>query len=98
VPTKKPIGQLDQKEAVIDTHTVIRPSAPETAIARAGRSVTKRAVAGGPIMRLKTSKAPTTGSAIVVTTPTARRNNSSMRAGLTPRTDASSGAIELSIN
>ena len=35
VPTKKPIGQLDQKEAVIDTHTVMRPSAPETTIASA---------------------------------------------------------------
>ena len=44
----------------------------------------KRAAAGGPIMRLNTSRAPTTGSAIVVTAPTARRNNSSRRPGPMP--------------
>jgi hypothetical protein len=80
------------------THTVTSASATETATAAAGRRAMNRAAEGGPIIKLNTKSAPTTGSARVVAAPTERRNQVSTFSGLTPRAAASSGATEVSIS
>ena len=64
--------------------------------ASSGRSVNDRAAAAGPTIRLNTSSAPTTGSAIAVASARMVRNQSSIRSLDTPLAFASSGATELS--
>ena len=50
-------------------------------MASSGRSVNDRAAAGGPIIRLKISRAPTTGSAMLVASATTTRKHISIRYG-----------------
>ena len=67
-------------------------------MATGGRLVNDRAAAGGPISRLKMSRDPTTGTAMVVTSATTTRNARSIARALTPRASATSGATEESIS
>src|ERR1700722_17864236 len=67
----------------------------ERAIANPGLVVSARAAAGGPIIRLKISVVPTTGTVMVVASATSSRNATSILNGLKPwvlsgSTDASS--------
>ena len=48
-------------------------------MARSGLLVRDRAAAGGPIMRLKISRAPTTGTVMAVARATTMRKHISMR-------------------
>jgi hypothetical protein len=66
----------------------------DSAIARPGRAVRDRAAAGGPIIRLKISRAPTTGRVMLVAMARMTRNSSSTRAARTPRASPDSGASE----
>src|ERR1700685_822016 len=66
----------------------------DRAMARSGLLVTERAAAGGPIIRLKISSAPTTGRVMLVASATTTRNRVSTRAGRMPRASASSGITE----
>ena len=56
--------------------------------------VNARAAAGGPIIRLKMSAVPTTGTVIVVASATSSRKPSSMPNGAMPRAWALSGSTE----
>ena len=58
----------------------------------------ERAAAGGPIIRLKISSVPTTGTVIVVASATTARNASCMRKVPMPRASATSGSSEESIS
>src|ERR1022692_192077 len=68
----------------------------DKAIARIGLSVNDRAAPGGPIIRLKISSAPTTGSVMLVASATTTRKYISIRRLRTPRTSASSGITDVS--
>lgn len=68
----------------------------ESAIASSGRAVSDRAAAGGPIIRLKISNAPTTGRAMLVARATTTRNAVSVRFPRIPRASPRSELIELS--
>ncbi len=74
-----------------------RATTTDPSSAAPGRSVTHRAAAGGPIMRLKINSAPTTGTVMVVAQATTTRKASSMRWGRSPPAAAISGTIEVSI-
>jgi len=56
--------------------------------------VNDRAVAGGPIIRLKISRAPTTGSAMLVASATTTRKHVSTRPLRMPRASPSSGITD----
>src|SRR6185437_4816323 len=66
----------------------------DRAMARSGLLVSDRAAAGGPIIRLKISSAPTTGSVMLVATATTSRNSNSIRLAFTPRAAPDSWASE----
>ena len=59
--------------------------ATDSAIAGRGLSVNERAAAGGPIIRLKISSVPTTGTVIVVASASTARKESSIAEGARPR-------------
>jgi len=63
-------------------------------MASSGLLVSERAAAGGPIIRLKISKAPTTGSVMLVASATVTRNSSSIRRPRMPRAALTSGASD----
>src|SRR6266566_8716365 len=69
----------------------------DNAIARTGLLVRDLAAAGGPIIRLKISRAPTTGTVTAVARATRRRNAISMRWLRTPLASATSGTMEESM-
>jgi hypothetical protein len=75
-------------------HTVTSAMATDRAMARAGRAVSARAAAAGPIIRLNISSAPTTGTVMLVASAMTSRNASSIRRGGTPRASATSGSAE----
>ena len=85
-------------EAAIAAHTVASAMITDSPMARYGLSVTERAAAGGPIIRLKISSAPTTGSAMLVASAMTSRKQISMRWLRTPRASPSSGITEASIS
>src|ERR1700729_3016975 len=68
--------------------------ATDSATAVRGRVVKARAAAGGPIIRLKMSAVPTTGTVMVVASATSIRNASSAGYGGIPRACAESGRVE----
>src|SRR5450759_5159135 len=68
----------------------------DSAMACIGWSVTDRAAAGGPIISLKISSAPTTGSVMLVARATITRKYISIRSARTPRASASSGITDVS--
>ena len=68
----------------------------EAATAGPGRRSSDRAAAGGPIIRLKISSAPTTGSVMLVARATTTRKAISTRPARVPRASASSGITEVS--
>ena len=70
----------------------------DSTIARTGRLVRHRAAAGGPIIKLKISNAPTTGTVMVVVRATIRRKQISMRYPRMPLASATSGTIEDSMS
>src|SRR5579863_8507180 len=96
MPTKKPTGQLETYERAIDVHTVTSETPTDTHIARIGRSVSERAAAAGPIIRLNTSSAPTTGSAMAVASARMVMNANSIARLDTPLAFVRSGDTELS--
>ncbi len=67
---------------------------PTPTIARPTRSVKHWAAADGPIINVKISSAPTTGTVIVVAQAMTMRNAISRRWGRSPRAAAMSGAID----
>src|SRR5580700_6006644 len=93
-PTKNPTGQFVVYEAAIAAHTTISAIATDRAIATSGRSVNERAAAGAPIIRLKISSVPTTGTVIVLARASTARNSISIRQRLTPRASPASGRTE----
>src|ERR1700758_4316796 len=80
------------------THTVTSATSTDRPIATRGRLVKDRAAAGGPMSRLKMSKDPTTGTAMVVTSATTTRKARSITRGLMPRASATSGVTEENIS
>jgi len=76
--------------------TVIRAMPAATAMACPGRLVNERAAAAGPIISANMSRAPTTGTVMLVATAIAIRKHSSMRRVLTPRASATSGSADAS--
>lgn len=79
VPTKNPIGQSVTKETAMAAQTVVNAIPTDRPIAIGGLLVNERAAAGGPIMRLKMSRAPTTGTVIAVANATTTKNAISIR-------------------
>ena len=69
-------------------HTVTSAIATDRTMATGGRIVNERAAAGGPIIRLKMSRAPTTGTVMAVARATTTRNAISIRWLLTPLASA----------
>jgi SulP family sulfate permease len=67
VPTKNPTGQFVRYELAMASQTVASANTTDKATAIDGRFVKDRAAAGGPIMRLKIRRAPTTGTVIAST-------------------------------
>src|SRR5258708_13507235 len=70
----------------------------DSSMATGGRLVMDRAAAGGPIIRLKISKAPTTGTVIAVASATTTRKHISMRWLRMPLASPISGTTEESIS
>ena len=67
----------------------------DSPMASNGRSVSDRAAAGGPIIRLKISSAPTTGSVMLVASgDDHQEQHISIRPARNPRASASSGITE----
>ena len=63
-------------------------------MASTGRAVTDRAAADGPIIRLNISRAPATGTVMLVARAMSSRNPSSIPRADTPRASATSGSAE----
>src|SRR5271169_1857070 len=82
----------------METHTVTRASATESARARPGRVDTSRAAAGGPTMSAKVNRAPTTGTVNAVANASVRRNTVSVSVTRTPRTSANAGDTDVKSN
>src|SRR5579875_1053101 len=78
----------------MDAQMVTRARTTDRAMASGGRLVTARAAAGGPTMREKVSRAPTTGTVRAVAAASTSRNSNSIRGRLTPRASATSGTVE----
>src|SRR6202050_2788316 len=78
--------------------TVTSAIATDRAMATSGRSVKERAAAGAPIIRLKISSVPTTGTVMVAASATTTRKQSSMAKALTPRASPTSASTEESIS
>ena len=97
-PTKKPIGRLVRYASAIADHTVPSAMSTDRPIAVNGLLVNERAAAAGLIRRLKMSRAPTTGTAIVVVSATTSRKTTSMRPLPTPRASATSGITDENIS
>ena len=97
-PTKNPTGQLVRSDSAIAAHTVTSANTTDRLMARYGLLVIDRAAAGGPIIRLKISRAPTTGSVMLVASATTTRKHISIRKLDTPRASASSGITEVSMS
>src|SRR4029077_16474242 len=74
--------------------TVTSAMPTDKAMARAGRAVSARAAAAGPIIRLNISSAPTTGTVMLVASAMTSRNTSSIRRAGIPRASATSGSAE----
>ena len=70
----------------------------ERVIASTGLAVRDLAAAAGPIIRANISRAPTTGTVMLVASAMTSRNASSIRRADTPRASATSGIAEDSIN
>ncbi len=66
-------------DSAIAAHTVTSAITTDRHMATYGLLVTDLAAAGGPIIRLKISKAPTTGSVMLVASATTTRNSISIR-------------------
>ena len=75
-------------------HAVRSARPTDSTMAGPGRFTKARAAPGGPIMRLKMRRAPTTGSATVVAAATTSRKEISMRSGPMPRDSATSGTVD----
>ena len=73
------MGQLVTYEMAMALQTVTSAMATESPMAGRGRSVNARAAAGGPIIRLKIRKAPTTGTVMAVATARTTKKHISMR-------------------
>ena len=71
--------------------TVTSAMATDRVIASIGRAVSDLAAAAGPIIRLNISRAPTTGTVMLVARAITSRNASSIRRADTPRASATSG-------
>src|SRR4029077_10147875 len=97
-PTKKPSGQSDWYEIAIPAHTVTSAMTTDRAMARTGLAVSDLAAAAGPIIRLNISRAPTTGTVMLVASAMTSRNASSIRRADTPRASATSGSAEENIS
>src|ERR1017187_3892333 len=79
----------------MESHTVMSANAIDSAMAREGRDDNSRAAAGGPVIKEKVSRAPTTGTVNAVDSASTTRNTVSISVALTPRASASSGATEV---
>src|SRR5260370_61238 len=75
-------------------HTVTSAIPTDRVIASIGRAVSDLAAAAGPIIRLNISRAPTTGTVMLVARAITSRNASSIRRDDTPRASATSGIVE----
>ena len=93
-PTKNPMGRFEVKDRAIAAHTVPRAKPTDNPMAARGLSVNERAAPGGPMRRLKMSKDPTTGTAMVVARAITIRKARSICLPLTPRASAASGITD----
>src|SRR5947209_5292787 len=94
MPTKKRTGQFEAYDAAIAAQIVATARAADAASAMPGLLVTDRAAAGGPIIRLKISNAPTTGTVIAVARARISRNAVSIRRPPAPLAAATSGSTD----
>jgi len=79
-------------------HTIASAIRTDRAIASGGRSVNDRAAAGAPIMRLKISSVPTTGTVIAVASASTSKKAISIPKVLMPRALATSGRTDESMS
>src|SRR5690348_1335013 len=79
-------------------HTVTKATATDKIMARPGLLVRDRAAAGGPIIKLKISRAPVTGTVMVVARASTIRKAISTRRPRMPLASAISGTTEVSVS